>query len=436
MSSWSAKRAASAGRVSEAAGRRSDASVVRVLRRRRGRARLAIAAAVLLLGSALSAHAALSVLPGRPGTKTPRPTGTPLVAGTKGACQARIQGAAAELATAVRASLAECLAVAMPCVLEQGGAAACCGAAAAGCVRQAEEIATAEAAFVADVVSPPCSTLPFADLESESGLDFERTDDACGRLDPPVTVDGLGSLATCLERLVTEDVLHLATTTEQPRALEALVCMDLENRFPGVLRERPATCENLPVATPTPAPTPVESPTPGTSPGSSPSPGGSPGAPTPTPGAATPTPGAATPTPQPTSGGATCTQADVKIAVNYNRSDFPDVAGITVALQYPASVNIPGLGGQQSVIDRIANLTGLSGGLFSVGDQDDESRVNIGLISIGTTIPPGNFARVRFDCASGASLPASGSFTCTVDASTSDGNLVSPTQCLITVSAP
>lgn len=395
------------------------------------RARCALRAS--LLGVALlavlagTAHAGLSILPGRPGVKpTPRPTGTPIVTGGKGACQERIRTAASELAASVHASLADCLAVAMPCVLDRGGAPACCSAVAPVCVREAEEVSAAQAAFVADVVSAPCTTLSFADLESEGGLDFARTEEACLRLEPPVTVDGMGSLASCLQRLVTEDVLHLQTTVEQPRALEALVCMDLENSFPGVLRERPATCENLPAATPTPTATP----TPAPSPGGSPTPAGSPGGPTPTPGSG------ATPTPQPTGGGESCTQADVTIAVNYNGGDFPDVSGVTVGLKYPASLAIPGFGGDASVKERVTNLTGLSGGLFSVGDQDGESLLNVGLISIGATIPSGNFARVRFDCASGASLPAAGAFTCTVDASTGDGNAVTPNQCVITVTRP
>ena len=112
------------------------------------------------------------------------------------------------------------------------------------------------------------------------------------------------------------------------------------------------------------------------------------------------------------------------------------MSGITVGLKYPASVSIPGFGNEDSVKQRVTNLTGLSGGLFSVGDQDGDSLLNVGLISIGTTIPSGGFARVRFDCASGASLPAASAFTCTVDASTSDGNAVTPNQCVITVSAP
>lgn len=396
-------------------------------RRAKLRATALAGAGLLALLAASAAHAGLSVIPGRPGVKpTPRPTGTPIVTGSTGACQEQIRAASAELAASVHASLADCLAVAMPCVLDQSGAPVCCTAVAPACAREAQDVSAAQAAFVADVVSAPCTTLAFDALESESGLDFGRTAEACGRLDPPVAVDGIGSLASCLQRLVTEDVLHLQTTVEQPRALDALVCMDLENSFPGVLRERPATCEDLPAATPTPAPTPDPAPTPAQSPGGSPTPGGT----TPTPG------GGATPTPQPTSGGSACTQADVTIAVNYNTGDFPDVSGITVGLKYPATLSIPGFGSEDSVKQRVTNLTGLSGGLFSVGDQDGDSLLNVGLISIGTTIPSGGFARVRFDCASGASVPAAGAFTCTVDASTSDGNAVTPNQCVITVSAP
>lgn len=379
-------------------------------------------AGLTALLAASAAYAGLSVIPGRPGVKpTPRPTGTPIVTGSIGACQEQIRAASAELAASVHAALSDCLAVAMPCVLDQSGAQGCCTAVASFCAREAQEVSAAQAAFVADVVAAPCTTVGFEKLEAESGLDFARTEEACGRLDPSVAVDGLGSLASCLQRLMTEDVLHLLTTVEQPRALDALVCMDLENSFPGVLRERPATCDDLPVATPTPTPAP--------SPGGSPTPATSPGGPT-------PTAGGTTPTPQPTSGGTSCTQADVTIAVSYASGDFPDVSGITVGLKYPTTLAIPGFGSEDSVKQRVTNLTGVSGGLFSVGDQDADSLLNVGLISIGATIPSGNFARVRFDCTSGASLPAAGAFTCTVDASTSDGNAVTPNQCVITVTAP
>lgn len=400
---------------------------------RRIRRRLVIGSVAALLGSVVvlsGAEARLSVIPGR--TSNPRPTTTPQVVGTKAGCQEQIRRASAELAGGVRAAFAECLAASLPCIFEQAGSAACCAGATPACIRESEEIAAAGAAFVADVVAPPCSALPFAELMAENGLDFGRTSDACLRLDPPVAVDGLGSLATCLARLVTQDVLHLAANTEQPRALEALVCMDLENLFPGVLREFPATCEDRPVATPSPAPTPEPTPSPAQSPGSSPSPGGSPGAPTPAPGGGTPTP-APTPT---IGGGPTCTQLDVTVAVNFNQTDFADVSGITVGLGYPQSLGIPGFGNQPTVLERVTNLTGVTGGLFSVGDDDAQSRLNVGLISLGSAIPPGSFARVRFDCTTGASVPPASAFSCVVDAATFEGNTVSPTQCVITVAQP
>jgi len=381
-----------------------------------------------------AAEARLSVLPGRPGGPRPSPTQpspTPQAVGSSTACQDAIRRASAELATSVRAAFAECLRTSLPCIFDAAGAASCCAAAAPGCVSRAEDVAAAGAAFVADVVGPACSTVPFAELAGEDGLDFGARAEACLRLAPPVSVDGLGSLATCLERLVTEDVLHLVSTTEQPRALEALVCMDLEDRFPGVLRERPATCEDLPVATPSPAPTPVPTPSPQGSPAGSPTPGGSPGAPTPTPGGTTPTP-----TPQPTSG-ATCTQVDVTVTVDYSAVDHPDVSGITVGLGYPQSVSIPGIGSDSTVLERVSNLTGVQG-LFNVGDVDAERLLNVGVVSLTSPVPSADFARVRFDCASGAAVPAPAAFACTVDAATFTGGTLAPdqTQCVVTVAAP
>jgi len=387
-----------------------------------------VCAVVALLAGV--AEARLSIIPGRP--STPRPT--PQVTSSKTACQERVRTASAELAAGVRAAFAECLRVGLPCIFDHGGSASCCASATPSCVRQAEEIAAAGAAFVADVVAPACSTVSFADLIGEDGLDFGRTSAACLRLDPPIAVDGLGSLATCLERLVTQDVLHLAANIEQPRALEALVCMDVETRFPGVLRDRPATCEDLPAATPSPSPTPVATPT--ASAGGTPTPGGSPGAPTPTP---APTPGAGSPTPVATrtpGGGSTCTQIDVTVAVNFSATDFADVAGVTVGLGYPSTLSIPGFGNEATVLARVTNLTGVQGGLFSVGDQDTQFLLNVGLISTGSPIPPGGFARARFDCGQGSSAPPASAFTCVVDASTLAGNTVDPTQCVVTVATP
>jgi len=142
------------------------------------------------------------------------------------------------------------------------------------------------------------------------------------------------------------------------------------------------------------------------------------------------------PTPTPTPLGVACTQVDVTVAVNFSATDFSDVAGVTVGLGYPSTLSIPGFGNEPTVLARVTNLTGVQGGLFSVGDQDAQFLLNIGLISTGSPIPPGNFARVRFDCAQGSTVPAASAFTCAIDASTLAGNQVTPTQCVITVVKP
>jgi hypothetical protein len=223
--------------------------------------------------------------------------------------------------------------------------------------------------------------------------------------------------------LITEDVVHRATTVEHPRALEAVLCMGIENDLPGVLRDDPATCEvsGGPVEPP-PSPTPgaTPKPTPTAAPGG-PTPTANPGGPTPTPAttpSGTPTAGA-TPTP----GQSSCTKARVTVRVIFEQADFPDVSGVSVTLDYPeAKLDLPGFGAEPTVLARVSNLTGVSGGLFSVGDQDDE--INVGLVSISSPIPSGEFARVEFDCRQGAGAPGSSEVSCTVDGSTLLGNPV------------
>jgi hypothetical protein len=200
----------------------------------------------------------------------------------------------------------------------------------------------------------------------------------------------------------------------------------------------------VPTPTPTPAPsgapptpTPTPAPTGGASPTPTPAPTG--GVPTPT---ATPTPAstATTPTPTPTqtAGGVTCTSPlNVTVAVNYNAVDNPNVSGITVGLSYPAAVSIPGIQSEPSVLARVTNLTGVQGALFNVGDVDTnqdntDDRINIGVVSLSSTIPPGSFARVSFDCSQGATVPPVSAFPCSVDASTFEGNPVTAT-CTVTV---
>jgi hypothetical protein len=212
-----------------------------------------------------------------------------------------------------------------------------------------------------------------------------------------------------------------------------------------------------PVGTPTPGgPTPTgsgsPSPSPTSSGGPTPTPGGptptpggptpTPGGPTPTPGGPTPTPGGPTPTPvgptptpvaptpTPTQGGASCAKAVLTVTATYNTTDSPNVSGITTAITYPQSVSIPGTGSDPTVLARVTNLTGVSGGLFNVGDQDSSqpAKINVGLVSLSNSIPSGPFAKVEFDCVSGQSVPTQSDFSCSPDGSDLLGNPVT-VQC-------
>jgi hypothetical protein len=175
---------------------------------------------------------------------------------------------------------------------------------------------------------------------------------------------------------------------------------------------------------PTPTPRPTATPTPAAT--STPGPTATQGAtPTPAPtGGATPTP---TPVPTPTSGvePPACEQAVVTVTVNYSSSN---VAGINVILRYQDSVSMPGFGTEPAVVDRVENLTGVTGGLFGVGDEDEDPnnrRLNIGLVSVGSPIPSGEYARATFDCEAGT--PVLADFQCTSDVSNSLGGVVSST---------
>jgi hypothetical protein len=132
-----------------------------------------------------------------------------------------------------------------------------------------------------------------------------------------------------------------------------------------------------------------------------------------------PTPTGGTPSPS----GEGCT---VTISITYDAANVPDLSGLLVELGYPSSVSIPGFGGEQLVLDRVANLTGLGSGLFNVSDQDENAadlHVNIGLVSIGQSIPSGPYASVRFDC---SSAPPAAAFSCTVAGSDTLGLDISP----------
>lgn len=201
---------------------------------------------------------------------------------------------------------------------------------------------------------------------------------------------------------------------------------------PGYCIADPPIATETPPATPTPAATSSPggaTPTPGSTTTPSPTPSGTTPTPTATPGRPTPSPGGETPTPSPTAtaGSPQCSTLQATVSVNYNPTGFPDVAGMTVNLVYPASVSIPGFGSDASVLQRVTNLTGVNG-LFNVGDQDDS--IGVGLVSLAATIPPGDFIRIQFDCVSGPP-PVAADFDCTPDVSTTLGNQVDA-SCAVT----
>jgi hypothetical protein len=176
------------------------------------------------------------------------------------------------------------------------------------------------------------------------------------------------------------------------------------------------TATPTPVATATPASTPTVAPT-GT---------------TPTP---SPTPGGATPTPAPTgTAAATCEQAVLTVTLAY---DATDASGINAQIGYGAKVSLPGTANQSTVVARVENLTGISGGLFSAGDQDDnpsDATLAIGLVSLAAAVPAGPYARVTFDCEGAA--PVLADFDCTVDVSSTLGNPITSTCALALDTTP
>jgi len=94
---------------------------------------------------------------------------------------------------------------------------------------------------------------------------------------------------------------------------------------------------------------------------------------------------------------------------------------------YPeTALDIPGFGSQQSVIDRVTDLTGVLGGTFSYADTDTDAntlddQIAVGLISLSQPFPAGPFLSVSLDCKAGQGAAVAGDFTCTLDASDING---------------
>ena len=202
---------------------------------------------------------------------------------------------------------------------------------------------------------------------------------------------------------------------------------------PGYCIADPPTPTETPTATATPAPTGSAAPTPTPAPTPSPTATATPGeTPTPSPAGS---PGEPTPT---SSASPSCRTATVTIITSYEAQSAPDfVAGVTAMLHYPGTaLEIPGTGNQSTVLARVTNLSG-AGGLFSAGDQDSDQSgtddlLSVGLISTGSAVPAGDFARVVFDCVTGQPAPTVDDFDCTPDVSSLFGNTLDAT-CSVSV---
>jgi len=137
---------------------------------------------------------------------------------------------------------------------------------------------------------------------------------------------------------------------------------------------------------------------------------------------ASPTPAPPTPTPTVVT---SCESAIVTVSLRYDPNEVPQLAGATVDLDYPAdALDLPGSGSDQSVLDRITDLSGAEG-FFQIDDRDTDSD---GLddqlrnaYATTTTIPPGGFEQVVFDCRPDTIAPSAADFSCIV-AQTSDGS--------------
>ena len=108
-----------------------------------------------------------------------------------------------------------------------------------------------------------------------------------------------------------------------------------------------------------------------------------------------------------------------------------NVAGVTPTITYPGAVSIPGIASDDSVKQRVTNLTGVDG-LFQVGD--DDTKISVGLVSLSESIPSGAFCKIQFDCTDGQTIQTS-QFSCAPDVSDVDGGQVAAT-CALSLSAP
>ena len=159
----------------------------------------------------------------------------------------------------------------------------------------------------------------------------------------------------------------------------------------------------------------------------------------------TPVPSGTTPTPKPTSTGTvtgcTATGETATINVSFDTAGGSIIVnGIVATVGYPgAELDIPGANNDPSVLAAVTNLTGVSAGIFSAGDQDSNSdgqddTLSVGLINISQSVslPAGNYARVSFTRRAGQACAAASDFTCAADVTDFNGGTVAA-NCSVSV---
>jgi len=163
-------------------------------------------------------------------------------------------------------------------------------------------------------------------------------------------------------------------------------------------------------------------------------------APTPTaaPASATPTATATAPPPTPTPI-PMCTTLDVTVGLVYDVGVVPELAGLAVALDYPATVTLPGSGSDDSVTARVTDISDAHG-LLNVEDRDtdtDGTDDQLGVVYVSSSnIAPGDFLRVHFDCVPDSTIPMVNDFHCAAsDTVDPQGNPVDGVACSVTANA-
>jgi hypothetical protein len=260
----------------------------------------------------------LSAADARANDAAPRPTADPVVA-----CQVALARASRQLGDGIRRQVGRCLAAGAHCLTTGSNPAACCSTAAPRCHALELKLTRTAQRFAASLATGRCTRVAFASVLDPDVLGFESAAQTCRCLPSPTEVADLGSLGSCVARLVDAETMRLLAIAEAPRAAEALACVGLDHELAALETSDAALACDRPsptaiAATPTPplreTPTPTRTRRPRRTPKSgetstptadAPTPSATTSArpPTSTPAGAapTPTPLTQTPTPAPTS---------------------------------------------------------------------------------------------------------------------------------------